>query len=706
MPESLDDIRERVRRQLDSAVSSQEEKVSPLVSGQFRAFRQEERDELALSTFFEKYCSFSAETLPFVKSDSKEMQESITIASLHVEPRSVVASSLMTFLISLLITVPLFILGFKNAGFFLISVGLFISYIGYTYPGFSAEITKIRAQQESILAILYMTIYMRLNPVLENAIYFATQHLNGPLGKDLKRLLWLIDTEKVSSVEEGMNQFMDLWILRNKDFVKSLLTLHTILTQTDKENQERILDKSLSEMLDATYEKMKHYSNDLKMPVLLLHTFGMMLPLIGLIAFPMISIFMADSINISYLFFGYIVVLPALIFFLTRRILSKRPGAFSAPDLSDNPNLPPPGQYVFDYKDKQYLVPIMPLAIVVGVLIMLPGIWHIYTSTLPAWQQAHQMSEIPSSEYTLTALFYTMTIPLGLAMGIAINFYLKSVQKLRMRNTIMQIEDDLGGAIFQLSNQFTENIPVEVAIENYVKEAKMLNLKKRSIFYFFSDIMDKMQDEGATFAQSVFDPKRGILIKYPSVLLKEIIWVMLEGAKKGASVLYKVVTKVSTYLENTKKIKELIYDLLNETVSSINVQAAFLAPFLAGLVGSLTLIIVKSLFQMMQKLQKIMEMLQIFGKTPGGDVFSTFINFTKVTPPTVFQVLVGIYTVETVVLLSILANGVEFGFDNISKDMRIAKNLFTSMIVYLVVTIIGALALNMLVSQGVAAGGL
>ncbi|MBW2971213.1 hypothetical protein KY320_03575 [Candidatus Woesearchaeota archaeon] len=707
MPESLRDIEERVKRELDTAVSSQQEIVSPFVSGQFRQFQYEEREEHALRSFYEKYCQLASQFMGFFNPHGTmeaNLREDISIASLHVEPKGVLAATIFTFLLSFLLTLPFFILGFTDAAFFIISVGLFLSYICFTYPNFNAEITKIRAQQESIMAILYMTIYMRLNPVLENAIYFATQHLNGPLAKDLKNLLWLVDTQKVSSIEEGINMFMDQWILRNKDFVKSLLTLHSILTQQSKEGQERILDKSLNEILSTTYDRMKHYANDMKMPVMILHTFGLMLPLIGLIAFPMLSIFMADSINISYLFFGYIVVLPVLIYFLTRRILSKRPGAFSAPDLSASPYLPPKGKFVINRGEKRYLIPILPISLVLGLIFMLPGIIHLVTATLPAWSEAKSIGSIPAGEYTLAAVLTTTTVPLGLGIGILVYFYLNSVQKIRLREVIQEIEDDLGQAIFQLSNQFTENIPVEVAIENFVKEFEMLKLQKKSIFFFFRDILDIMQDEGITLVRAVFDTARGVLIKYPSVLLKEIMWVIVEGSKKGAKILYNVVTKVSTYLDNTKRIKELIYDLLNETVSSINIQAKFLAPFLAGLVGSLTLIIVQSLYKMMQQLENIMRLLNMLGSDVGGNFFSDFINFTKVTPPTIFQVLVGIYTVETVILLSMLANGVENGFDNAARDMEIAKNLFTALIVYLIVVCIGAMGLKMLVEAGIAAG--
>ncbi len=335
--ESLENIEKEVRRKL-SAIGLDGNTNLDLVSGSFQEFQKDEREEHSFRNFYEKYCAFAAQYFSFIKIKPSDkgrdsIQDDLDVCGFSVRPEQIIIGAIFTLVFAFFASVPFYILGWNDFASFLLCTGLFISYVVYTYPGFYAQIIKMRAQEESILAILYMTIYMRVNPVLENAMYFATQHLNGPLGKDLKQVLWLLDMGKADTIEEAIKHFMELWVKRNPDFVKSFLTLHSALNQTDEENREKILEKSLSTILDSTYTKMKHYSHDLKNPVLILHTFGMMLPLIGMIAFPMLSIFMAGEVKMHYLFFGYIVVLPSLLWFLTQRILSKRPGAFSFPDL-------------------------------------------------------------------------------------------------------------------------------------------------------------------------------------------------------------------------------------------------------------------------------------------------------------------------------------------------------------------------------------
>jgi len=101
-----------------------------------------------------------------------------------------------------------------------------------------------------------------------------------------------------------------------------------------------------------------------------------------------------------------------------------------------------------------------------------------------------------------------------------------------------------------------------------------------------------------------------------------------------------------------------------------------------------------------EKLSEIMRLFQVTGPTQADDFFGSLFNFAQITPPTIFQVLVGIYLVETVILLSMLANGVDNGFDKVSRDNLIAKNLIFAMIVYVCVIVVGVFALNQFVERG------
>jgi len=191
MVKSIEEIEEEVKRRLSESGGSSEK----LFSQQFTTFKQEEKEETKLRSFFEKYAAFSSKFLSFIKvkdESEPDMYNAIVICDMKIKPKDVIAASIFTIILGIITALPLIVIGWIDYAFFTIVTGIFIAYIVYTYPKYAAQITKIRAQQESLLAILYITIYMRINPVLENAMAFASEHLNGPLGKDIKTILWLL----------------------------------------------------------------------------------------------------------------------------------------------------------------------------------------------------------------------------------------------------------------------------------------------------------------------------------------------------------------------------------------------------------------------------------------------------------------------------------------------------------------------------------
>jgi len=713
MPDFFSEIRKRVASKF--SFQSDDDILTDMITTQeYKQFKFEEQAQQ--TTRFERYCVFSRKFLKFLKLKEKsynKLKEKLLVADINLDPNDVYSAFVFTLILGVIASVPVFLFGWHDIGYFIILVTIFVGYNIFVYPNYAAEITRIRAQQESLLAIVYMTIYLRVNPVFENSIYFATKHLSGPLGKDLKRILWMLESEKVSTIEQGIQKMVDLWVKRNNDFVESLMILKTVVEQPNQEEQERILNKALSSILTSTYNKMKEYAHNLTTPVTLLYTFGIMLPLIGLIAFPLLSIFMADSIKISYLFFGYIVVLPALIFFYSRRIISKRPGAFSFPDLTGNPYVPPKGTFRLKTKNRVLFVKVWPIAFLTGLIIALPGLYHLIFKTIPSFISAKNcnlefggQSCIPSAEYATGNMFLTLLIPLGLAVFFIIYFYGRSYQKLIIRKRIVEIEDDLSSGLFRMSNEFTEKIPIESAISNFIRQYTQLNLEKKSMYQFFSELQEKMQNEGIALRQAVFNKKDGMILQFPSVILKEIMWIIVEGERKGAAILKNITQRVSEYLDNVNNVKQIIFDLLIDTVNAMSLEAKFLAPFIAALVGSLSLVIIKVLFDIFTRLEEVFRMLASGGalgagaSSGGTSFFIDLINFTKITPPTLFQVLVGIYMIEAVLLLSNVANGIQWGFDDVSRDNLMAKNLLFAIAVYLIIILVGTILLNSLIARG------
>jgi len=81
-------------------------------------------------------------------------------------------------------------------------------------------------------------------------------------------------------------------------------------------------------------------------------------------------------------------------------------------------------------------------------------------------------------------------------------------------------------------------------------------------------------------------------------------------------------------------------------------------------------------------------------------------DFTKVMPMTLLQAIVGIYTFEIVALFAMLLNGIENGFDDVSRDHLISSSVIKALIVYIAVTIFALILFHgIIVSVIETAGG-
>ncbi len=664
----------------------------------YEEFIEEEAQRFKLKVFFEKFCRFSSKIFGFLSFGKKyedETSEQLEIGGLNISARDVSSAVILTFVLTLVSSFLLAFMGFVDGAFFVFCSGIFLSFIVYLHPKYRKDVVILISEQESVLAVLYMSVYLRFNPEMENAVLFAADHLDGPLGKELKQILWLMESEKVATLEEGVQIFIPLWSKRNDEFVRAFTTFFQIKQQGSEERRSEVIERALESILSGTYSKMDRFARDLQMPVVMLQSFGLMLPLIALILFPILSIFLSDKINVSYLFFGYIIVLPLLILFLSNRIMSKRPGAFMVPKFKTLSGLPPLGKIRFTAGGVNYDISAWLIALFATLVIMTPGIIYISANTLPLYEAVQSggfgssvVYEAFKGEYELPAVMFALTIPLGIAVGAIIYFWGRSHYYLKMRDNIEAIEDELADLMLYFSNQFASAKPVEIAVGNIITEYKRLNLSNMKSYLLLYEIENKMLVEGKTFSQAIKSKEIGIMEKYPSPLLDKTLFIIAEGSKKGTAVLFNVTSKISRYLDNMKKVKTLIYQLLSETTSSINLQGKFMVALIAGIVSGMTVVMIKALATIGEQITQVISKLNFGVQLESSDVFTKMFDLSSTIPPTIFQVLIGVYVVETVILLAILSSGIAYGFDNLKRDAAIVKNLIYSTVIYCAVTLI------------------
>ena len=611
-------------------------------------------------TIYEKACFFAEGLFPLepdVKSREKIIAES-KAAYLNVNPKGVFS---LAILVSLFILVAvMFSLIFLNIG---LTFGMFgfMAVLGsfwylYTYPSSKAKTMSVMMSSDAVLAILYMVIYMRASPNLEGAVKFASQNLDSPLGWDLRKLLWDIEVGTYSSADEALVNYITKWKDRNKEFSEALNLLKN--SAFESERREMVYDETIDVILNGTRERAKHYASDLRMPMTLIYAMGILLPVMGLVLFPIVLIFISDKVKPEFVVFGYDILLPTVLYFIVSHILSTKPSTFSPPDISKAKNVPPMGKFSLGGA----LIPIWPLALLISLPFILLGIAGI------------------SNPDVYSSVSFSIVTVFGLALTISAYAFLDSYQKIKVRNDIEKIENEFTIALFQLGNIIAGGTPIEQAVDK-VRQ----NLKELKIAEMFEIISLNIKKFGYTFEQALMDKEVGAIWFYPSNLIKSIMQTIIESSKKSVKTAASSMVVISRYLKGVHEVKEEIEDILGETTTSMKFLAMFLSPMVAGVTVTLAVIILRILESLGAAMKNIM------GAAGGGmNVAQSMLLIpwamggTMPITPSGFQLIVGIYMIETGVLLSIFLNGIKYGEDPVGMRQNIWNILLIGIILYII----------------------
>jgi len=681
------------------------------ISKEYLEFLLQEQRMREPKSFYEKFCKF-AESLRIKPSKSMEekLKFNIVFSSLNVSPTGVLSATLLIFILSFLSILPLIpFLNDVSTSIFLLLIPVGLAWYFYTYPSFKASVLRVQAGDEAIKIILYMAIYLKLNPSLEGAVNFAVERAKGPISEDMRKAMWDLQTGKYKTVEEALGQYTQKWVWWNEDFVRALSLIYGVLIEPTEKGREEILRKALAFVLDATHQRMKVYVEEIYSPIMMLHVFGLLLPVMGLVMFPMVAIFLHQQVSTPQLILGYIIFLPLLLYFLINRILQKRPGALMVPDISKHPELPPKGYFGLKVGGKKFYVPIFIFSVLIGFLIMTYGILHfinLFFNLMFPTQELLVELECPTritpqkcvlmkeASLSVENLLSTFSITAGFASIFISYFYLKSFQRIKIRNEIKNIEEEFRIGLFTMGNYLSEGYPIETGIQKTLEEYEKLGMQKKPSYSFFRRIFGNMKNLGMTFKRAIFDKDYGVLRFYPSVLIEEITRILSDASEKSAVLLGAIAKTIANYLENINLIEMKIKELLEETRSAIKLQASFVIPVVTGIVSSLAVFILEMLRILAEKLSQIERLIGIFPMQAGAKSFIDLLvgGFENVVPMTVLQASIGIYTVEAVALFSLLLSGIENGFDETARDWEIAQNLIRAVIVYGLISLISLFA--------------
>ena len=719
---SVDEIMRKYGDKIDYDLGMYKKK-RPSTSKEYETFRKEILGKNL--TFYESVCNRSEKIVGIRTKKRDKIQKSIDAVHLKITPEGAAsAATFFSLLFSILAVifgvVFTLIAGFSIGVLFLIVLFILIAIVMMfpltNIPIYLADRWRMMASNQMVLCVLYIMMYMRHTSNLEHAVRFAADHVGLPLSLDFRKIIWDVETGKYSTIKLALDDYLENWMEDAPEFVESMHLIESSLMEGAEDRRVALLEKSLDVMLDGTYNKMLHFSHELRNPVQMLHMLGVVLPILGLVIFPLVGSLLGGSGTLkAYILFGiYNILLPLLVFILGLKILSKRPVGYSTGEILPQAAIK---------KLKKIRLPggveISPLWIASGFILAFliigfsPLIIHAISPSFDF--SIAKTADLDFLDYKnekggdctpdmdcfgpfgVGATLIGLLIPLGLGLGLGWYFIVKTKKLMAIKKETQELENEFSSALFQLGNRIGDGVPAEAAFGDVARSTKGSKTSE-----FFGMVYSNIMKNGLTLQQALFDPKVGAVYKFPSKLIESSMKILLETSKKGVSIVSRTLTGISTYIMQIQRANERLKDLMADITSSMKAQTSFLTPIIAGIVVGIGIMIVT----IMGGLQDITitspadsaDNLGLQGT--GVSSLSSLVDLfspVNIIPSYFFQLIVGLYVLQVVAILSFMSSVVENGPDSIREQSSIGKNLKNTTIFYFLVSLIATLALTILV---------
>jgi Flp pilus assembly protein TadB len=151
------------------------------------------------TTWYEKACAFAEKIFPVTPDEKTKIKidDALKAGYTNATAKGTFSFAILTTLIVLIIV--FYCIAFLDIGM-IFGIFSIITVLGtfwyfFNYPEARAKSMGIKMSSDSVLAILYMIIYMEHTPNLELATWFAAKHLPPPLSLDFIKVLWDVETK-------------------------------------------------------------------------------------------------------------------------------------------------------------------------------------------------------------------------------------------------------------------------------------------------------------------------------------------------------------------------------------------------------------------------------------------------------------------------------------------------------------------------------
>ncbi len=669
-------------------------------------------------SLYEKACNLADNLFKLSVGGEKavSMQKNLDICHLNVRPSGVIA---LSFLLPLLIIVVGSLIAYGIFGMFFFVVfflgaGLLMIPALQKVPNFMANTWRMKASNQMVQSVFYIVTYMRHTSNLERAIEFAADHLEAPLSLDFRKILWDVETEKYSTIRASAEAYLLVWKEWDAEFVESFHLIESSLFESSEERRLALLDKSLDVILSGTYETMLRYAHSLKSPITMLHMLGIILPILGLVILPLIVSFLSGGegsspfVSAIYISVLYNFSLPIAVYYLGKVILSKRPAGYGAVDIGEkkgfenlrNVAIPLSKKVTIWVSPLYFCLMIFLVAMLIGFS---PLIMHSLGVSDFSFDQNGNLKmleyvcppELGSGcapeqrigPYGVGSSLLSLVVVLGIGISVGLFFALRSRNVIKIREKTKELEEEFSSALFQLGNRLGDGLPAEIA---FSKVAETMHGTVSGEFFALAE--RNITSLGMGLEQSLFDPRVGAVVTFPSNVIEASMKVLMESIRKGPRIAAQALLSMSRYIKEIHRVEERLQDLMADVISSMKAQTKFLTPAIAGIVVGITSMISTILTKLSAQLGAFSASEQAGGAAGG---FGNLLTIFGVGIPTFhFQIIVGIYVVQIGYILTVLSNGIENGADKLGERYSLGKNLISSTALYCFIAAIVMLLFN------------
>jgi len=616
-----------------------------------------------VSSWYEILCNFLGKFYEFPLSAEKvkELSEKLEFCDINTKPGYIFTATIIIAVIGIVFSLILFLLGLQTYGLFIVFSSLGLAYYLIVYPTILTKYYRIRATSDLVQAAFYLVVSLRLVPNLERALMFACSNVKGVVGRSLRKMAWGLTVGEYTSADAVLNEFGMKWKQENLEFYEAVNLIRTSISQK-KERRERILDEAVNILLQGNLERMKHYSTQLRNPLMIITTMGITLPVLTIILFPIITIFLTETIEPILLFIFYDVVLPLVVWYIMNETLKTRPVTFGIIDISEHPRSRPMKKIVFNIFGKGISIPTIFVSIVLGSVFCLLG---------------YYLTTLPSDPVSLSKIMGGLLVLFGISFSIIFYSFFNFYKNIDIRDEIKEMESEFDEALFQLGYTLSSGIPVEAALEKSYEKTKDLKISR-----LFKRVLDNIKRFGFTFKKALFDKKYGAMQDYPSPMIHSTMDMISDYIGKSVVGVSKAVLSISNYLKGMHSVEEHMKEILDETTSSMKMMMNLLVPIASGAVVGMATIMVMVLHQIVSILANVTGLAGAYPQQLGPDVMGGLVDIKNIMPAEIFLVVVGIYMIEITVMLASFINSLQYGDDPLDKHYLITTNLVIGLCIF------------------------